>query len=109
MFRSIFLSFTFVFSAIALSAQPQNDFTLWYDRPAEKWVEAMPLGNGRLGAMLYGNPAHEELQLNEETLWAGAPNNNPNPKAKENLARIRRLIFEGKYREAQAACDSNIQ
>jgi alpha-L-fucosidase 2 len=93
----------------AVLAQPQNDFTLWYDKPAEKWVEAMPLGNGRLGAMLYGNPAHEELQLNEETLWAGAPNNNPNPKAKDQLPRIRQLIFDGKYREAQAACDSNIQ
>ncbi len=94
---------------LALQAQPKNDFTLWYDKPAEKWVEALPLGNGRLGAMLYGNPAREELQLNEETLWAGAPNNNPNPKAKENLARIQQLIFAGKYQEAQAACDSSIQ
>jgi alpha-L-fucosidase 2 len=109
MFRSICFSLAFVFSAAATSAQPKNDFTLWYDSPAEKWVEAMPLGNGRLGAMLYGHPAHEELQLNEETLWAGAPNNNANPRAKENLTRIRRLIFDGKYREAQAACDSNIQ
>lgn len=109
MFRSTCFFSACIFSVVAASAQPANNFTLWYDSPAEKWVEAMPLGNGRLGAMLYGNPAHEELQLNEETLWAGAPNNNLNPKAKENLARIRRLIFDGKYQEAQAACDSNIQ
>ncbi len=104
----LLLSLSFLLCFV-LQAQPQNDFTLWYDKPAEKWVEAMPLGNGRLGAMLYGNPVNEELQLNEETLWAGAPNNNPNPKAKENLGRIQQLIFAGKYEEAQAACDSNIQ
>lgn len=95
--------------SLTLQAQPKNDFTLWYSLPAEKWVEAMPLGNGRLGAMLYGKPAHEELQLNEETLWAGSPNNNPNPNAKAALPRIRQLIFEGKYEAAQALCDSSIQ
>jgi len=107
--KKTFLLLTLTLLCASAFAQPKNDFTLWYDKPAEKWVEAMPLGNGRLGVMLYGNPAHEELQLNEETLWAGGPNNNPNPKAKEALPRIRQLIFDGKYVEAQRLCDSAIQ
>ncbi|MDR0419706.1 MAG: glycoside hydrolase family 95 protein, partial [Prevotellaceae bacterium] len=90
-------------------AKPGNDYTLWYDEPAEEWVEAIPLGNGRLGAMVYGNPFHEEIQLNEETIWAGGPNNNVNPNAKAALSEIRELIFEGKYREAHALCDSSVQ
>lgn len=90
-------------TALSLQAQ-ETDMKLWYDRPAERWVEALPLGNGRLGAMVYGNPAHERLQLNESTVWGGSPHNNVNPKAKEALPRIRELIFQGKNEEAQALC-----
>ena len=74
---------------------------LWYDSPAEYWEEALPLGNGRLGAMVYGNPVNEEIQLNEETISAGAPYKNYNPETKNYLSEIRQLIFEGKYPEAQ--------
>ena len=81
-----------------------NSLKLWYDKPAKQWVEALPLGNGRIGAMVFGDPAHERLQLNEETVWGGSPHNNTNPNAKEALPRIRRLIFEGKNKEAQELC-----
>lgn len=62
------------------------------------------MGNGRLGAMVFGDPAHEQFQLNEETVWGGSPHNNTNPKAKDALPRIRQLIFEGRNAEAQALC-----
>ena len=55
-----------------------QEYKLWYDRPAQVWTEALPLGNGRLGAMVYGTPGTEQIQLNEETIWAGRPNNNAN-------------------------------
>jgi alpha-L-fucosidase 2 len=81
----------------------QNDslLKLWYTRPAEQWVEALPVGNGRLGAMIFGDPARELIQLNENTVWAGQPNRNDNPAAREALPEVRQLIFEGNYREAQ--------
>jgi alpha-L-fucosidase 2 len=79
----------------------RHELKLWYDRPAESWVEALPLGNGRLGAMVYGDPAREELQLNEETVWGGSPHNNTNPLAAEYLDEIRALIFAGKNQQAQ--------
>ncbi len=88
--------------------QAQTDYKLWYDRPAGRWIEALPVGNGRLGAMVYGDPANEELQLNEETVWGGSPYNNTNPKAKDALPEIRRLIFEGKNSEAQTLCGEAI-
>lgn len=66
---------------------------MWYDKPAQYWEEALPLGNGRLGAMVYGNPAAEEIQLNEETVSAGSPYKNYNPEAKGALATIRQLIL----------------
>lgn len=66
------------------------------------------MGNGRLGTMVFGAPAHEQFQLNEETVWGGSPHNNTNPKAKDALPRIRQLIFEGKNAEAQALCGTAI-
>ncbi|MCF0192693.1 MAG: glycoside hydrolase family 95 protein, partial [Prevotella sp.] len=81
-----------------------NPLKLWYNRPATYWEEALPIGNGRLGAMVYGGIRHEELQLNEETVWTGSPYNNTNPNAKDSLAKIRQLIFEGKNLEAQHIC-----
>lgn len=79
-----------------------NDLTLWYREPANEWTEALPLGNGRLGAMVFGGVARERLQLNEDTLYAGAPYQPANPDGPAALPKIRKLIFEGKYLEAQA-------
>ena len=83
------------------SAQSDSLLKLWYNHPAKQWVEALPIGNGRLGAMVFGNPAQEEIQLNENTVWAGQPHRNDNPDAKEALPKVRQLIFDGKYKEAQ--------
>ena len=74
---------------------------LWYNQPAVKWEEALPIGNGRLGAMVFGGTAEERLQLNESTLWGGLPNNYSNPEAGQHLAELRRLIFAGKIPEAE--------
>ncbi|QWX84989.1 glycoside hydrolase family 95 protein [Cellulophaga sp. HaHaR_3_176] len=81
-------------------SQENKDLKLWYDAPASDWNEALPIGNGRLGAMVFGTPAHENIQLNENTLWAGGPHRNDNPKAKEVLSKIRTLLFNGEYSEA---------
>src|SRR5471032_2009087 len=64
---------------------------LWYDKPAMKWVEALPLGNGRIGAMVFGQPESDRIQLNESTLWAGGPHDYDNPEALGALPEIRRL------------------
>ena len=88
-----------------LSAQEHK---LWYDRPAQVWTEALPLGNGRLGAMVFGNPAVEQLQLNEETLWAGRPNNNANPEGLKYIPKVRELVFAGKYLEAQTLATEKV-
>ena len=78
-----------------------NDLALWYKQPAVEWTDALPLGNGRLGAMVFGGVARERLQLNEDTLYAGAPYQPANPKALTALPQVRKLIFDGKYLEAQ--------
>lgn len=91
-----------VFSAFGQAA---SSLKLWYDRPAERWTESLPLGNGRVGAMVFGGPAQETLQLNEETVWAGGPNNTSNPEVKDILPQLRQLLFEGKYFEAQQLAD----
>ena len=74
---------------------------LWYDKPAGQWTEALPVGNGRLGAMVYGTVQTERLQLNEDTVWAGHPVDRDRVGAYKYLPEARRLIFEGKYVEAQ--------
>ena len=84
-----------------VKAQTDSLLKLWYSHPARQWVEALPLGNGRLGAMVFGNPSEEQIQLNENTVWAGSPYNNANPKALKALPVIRKLIFEGDYAKAQ--------
>lgn len=87
-----------------LSAHAQN-LKLWYQQPAKTWVEALPVGNSSMGAMVYGGTSREELQLNEETLWGGGPYRNDNPKAFESLAEVRNLIFSGKTMDAQNLID----
>jgi len=83
------------------SPAPASPMRLWYRRPARRWVEALPIGSGRLGAMVFGGVESERLQLNEDTLWAGGPYVPDNPDALPALADIRRLIFERRYREAE--------
>ncbi len=87
-----------------LSAHAQN-LKLWYQQPAKTWIEALPVGNSSMGAMVYGGTSREELQLNEETLWGGGPYRNDNPKALESLAEVRNLIFSGKTMDAQNLID----
>ena len=82
------------------AAQPAEPLSLWYRRPAREWVEAVPVGNGRLAAMVFGGVAGERLQLNEDTLWGGGPYEPNNPGALAALPEARRLIFAGKYKEA---------
>lgn len=87
----------------------ENSHILWYDRPASTWTEAIPIGNSRLGAMIFGSPSADRLQLNEETIWAGRPNNNANPEAREYLPKVRQLVWEGKYKEAQDLATAHVQ
>jgi alpha-L-fucosidase 2 len=82
-----------------------HKWVLWYRQPAHSWNEALPLGNGRLGAMVFGGVAKERLQINEDTMWSGYPYDPTNPDAFQHLAEIRRLVFEGKYREAEQLAD----
>ena len=83
--------------------QGPNPMLLWYAKPASQWVEALPIGNGRLGAMVFGGIERERLQLNEDTLWSGGPKDWNNPKAPAVLAEVRRLIAAGQYVEADKA------
>ncbi len=79
---------------------PDGPLSLWYRRPAGQWVEALPVGNGRISAMVFGGVNEERLQLNEGTLWAGGPYDPVNPDAKAALPEVRQLITDGKYSDA---------
>lgn len=99
--KSLLLCLGFMLISLACSAKEStHSNTLWYNQPAKVWEEALPVGNGRLGAMVFGNPFHETIQLNEESLWSGAPINSNNPEAREHLDEIRRLVLEHNYVEA---------
>ncbi|MBM3239903.1 glycoside hydrolase family 95 protein [Candidatus Poribacteria bacterium] len=78
-----------------------DDMKLWYRQPAQEWVEALPIGNGRLGAMVFGGIQRERIQLNEDSVWSGKPVEQDKPDAAKYLADARQLLFEGKYAEAQ--------
>jgi alpha-L-fucosidase 2 len=82
------------------AAVADEPFVLWYDRPATQWTEALPVGNGRLGAMVFGGKERERLQLNEDTLYAGGPYDPNNPEALDALSEARRLVFAGEYKKA---------
>ncbi|MCH5308743.1 MAG: glycoside hydrolase family 95 protein [Prevotella sp.] len=99
--KKIFIACLACLSLIA-SAQEHK---LWYDAPATHWLEALPVGNSHLGAMVYGGTSVEEIQLNEETFWSGGPYNNNSTEAKEHLDEVRRLIFADKEKEAHALLD----
>lgn len=90
-------------ATLALFAALQQDGTrleLWYTKPAEAWTEALPIGGGRIGAMVFGGIEEERIQFNEDTLWSGQPHSYAREGAVEHLAEIRRLLWEGKQQEA---------
>lgn len=90
------------------AAAPSGRHTLWYRQPAKVWEEALPLGNGRLGAMVFGGVTDERLQLNEDSLWDGYPLDTSNPDALKALPQVRKLLFEGKNKEAEALAGGNM-
>lgn len=87
--------------ALAAAPTPSPDTVLWYSQPASKWTEALPVGSGRLGAMVFGGTAQERIQFNEDTLWRGKPHDYVRAGAREQLPEIRRLLLEGKNKEAE--------
>jgi alpha-L-fucosidase 2 len=96
-----------LFSAPTLFAQSKaSPWRLWYNQPAEQWVEALPIGNGRLGAMDFGGVAQAHYQINEDSLWTGGPHDYARPGAVKHLPEIRRLLFEGKQKEAEELAGS---
>ncbi len=82
-----------------------QDTKLWYKQPADKWTEALPIGNGRIGAMLFGGVQNDRIQFNEETLWSGEPRSYSRPGAYKYLDSIRNLLFAGKQKEAEALAE----
>ena len=85
----------------AETTRAASDCVFWYRQPAKQWTDALPVGNGRLGAMVFGDVKRERIQLNEDTLWAGHPIDRDRVGAFKHLPEARRLIFEGKYVEGQ--------
>ena len=105
--KSFITFFAFLLILAHTASGADNSTTLRYSRPAEAWVEALPVGNSSMGAMIYGGVDREVLQLNEETFWSGGPYENNNPDGLSRLAEIRRLIFENKAKEAEDLIQSS--
>jgi len=99
--RIIFLLSLVVAVEVTQVASASQPLQLWYRQPATEWVEALPVGNGRIGAMVFGGPAEERIQFNEHTLWIGEPRDYSRPAASNHLGTIRQLLFDGKQKEAE--------
>ena len=97
----LFCLLTFFSSVAQEKQQVPDDLKIWFSRPAADWNEALPVGNGRLGAMVFGGVAQERLQLNEESVWTGKPADFVNPEARTALPKVRELLFAGKYAKAR--------
>lgn len=105
------LRFFLTVSAFVLAACTDlsgRELKLWYDEPASVWVEALPVGNGRMGAMIFGSPSREHLQLNEETIWSGGPWTGGHRDVSVAIDSIRTLVFNGQYRKAQELADREV-
>lgn len=98
---ALFVVFGLASCVESVKEAKDNNQRLWYDRPAEHWLEALPLGNSRMGAMVYGGVLEEEIQLNEETFWSGGPHDNNSKTALQYLPKVRQLIFDGKEKDAE--------
>jgi alpha-L-fucosidase 2 len=107
LFAVTFLLSTLAMAQAAPAAAPAP-LQLWYGEPAKAWTEALPLGNGRLGAMVFGGAAEERLQLNEDTIYAGGPHHNNMPTAHDAIPEIRRLIFAGEFVAAQTLAGEKV-
>ena len=103
--KRFLLALVAVASMFTANAAGQN--LLWYDKPAQLWLHALPVGNSHLGAMVYGGTDVEEIQLNEETFWSGSPHDNNSPEAKTYLQEVRDSIFAGKEEGAHAIIDKH--
>lgn len=104
-----FMLFLYFFQSLQYTnAQQGGTLKMWYNKPAKVWNEALPIGNGRLGAMIFGDPSAEKIQLNEGTFWSGGPSRNDNPNAFGVLPVIRQLIFNGAYSSAESMINQNI-
>src|SRR5688500_17475758 len=100
--RIVTLSIAFVAAtAAAASVAPSEPLSLWYRQPAAKWEEALPVGNGRLGAMMFGGITNERIQLNEISIWAGGPSPTPKTNGPATIAKARELFFAGQYVEGE--------
>lgn len=106
--KKILLSACLLMLQAASIVEAKAQHVLRYDRPAMTWTQALPVGNGRLGAMVFGNPAVERIQLNEEKIWAGQPNYNLNRHAKEGYKEAQKLVLAGKFKEAEAVANQKI-
>ncbi|GAB3949705.1 glycoside hydrolase family 95 protein [Spirosoma harenae] len=107
--RLLLYLFLLTCSTTVCFSQNKPALKLWYNKPSgQTWENALPIGNGRLGAMVYGNVAKEIIQLNEHTVWSGSPNRNDNPDALAALPEIRKLIFDGKQKEAEQLANKSI-
>jgi alpha-L-fucosidase 2 len=98
-------------SIINLSSNGQelpSGMKIWFNKPADTWNDALPVGNGRLGAMIFGNVENERLEINEESVWTGQERWDANPDALKNLPKVRQLLFEGKYQEAEVLAQKGI-
>jgi len=98
----------FCVAIVSTSRAEKTSLKLWYNEPAQKWTQALPIGNGRLGAMVFGRVEKERIQFNEDSFWSGRPHDYINPQARQYLDKVRSLIFQGKYREAQEIADKNM-
>lgn len=110
MLKKEFVALLFFFCLLQSLAQNDPGLKLWYNQSSgDTWENALPIGNGRLGAMIYGNYPEEIIQLNEETVWSGSPNRNDNRDALAALPEIRKLIFDGEYKKAEQLAKEKIQ
>ncbi len=99
--REIFGSLLFALALFSARGAETNSLKLWFAQPAEKWTDALPIGNGRMGAMIFGRVPDERVQFNEDTLWTGRPHDYVRAGAREQLPKIRQLLFAGKVKEAE--------
>lgn len=104
--KELSISFTCLLATLATFGQ-QQELKLWYNKPAIKWTEALPIGNGRLGAMIFGGVQKDRIQFNEETLWTGEPRDYTRPGAAAYLPKIRELLFQGKQKEAEQLAEDH--